>query len=131
MLAQKEQIMRCQKMFALTVMAVMSMASIANAEEGVEEGHQLYVKYCSGCHKLTDQTSKGPGFLGVTGRHSEAWIEKWIQNPKAVIESGDPDAIKLKEKYKITMPTIKVMADEKPRREIIEFLKENDKNLAQ
>ena len=118
------------KMFVLTAIAFMSLSSIVKAEEG-SEGERLYVKLCSGCHKLTDQTSKGPGFQGVTGRHTEAWIEKWLQNPKAVIESGDPDAIKLKEKFRITMPTIKPMADEKTRREIIDFLKENDKKMAQ
>ncbi len=119
------------KMFVLAAITVMSMAAGVNAEEGAGEGERIYVKYCSGCHKLTDQTSTGPGFQGVTGRHTEAWIDKWVQGPKAIIESGDPDAILLKEKYKITMPTLKVMADEKARREIINFLKQNDKNVAQ
>lgn len=122
---------RCLKMFALTVMAVMSMVTGVKAEESAGEGDRIYVKYCSGCHKLTDQTSKGPGLQGVTDRHTEAWIDKWLQNPKAMIESGDPDAVRLKEKYKIAMPTLKVMADEKARREIINFLKENDKKVAQ
>ncbi|MBI5636672.1 MAG: cytochrome c [Nitrospinae bacterium] len=119
------------KMFVLTIMAVMSMASGVRAEEGQGEGERLYVKYCSGCHKLTDQTSKGPGFQGVTGRRTEAWIDKWLQNPKAMIESGDADAVMLKEKYRIAMPAIKIMADDKARREIINFLKENDKKVAQ
>lgn len=122
---------RCLKMFVLTVMAVMGMAAGVKAEEDAGEGDRIYVKYCSGCHKLTDQTSKGPGFQGVTGRHTEAWIDKWLQNPKAMIESGDANAVVLKEKYKITMPTIKIMADDKARREIINFLKENDKKVAQ
>lgn len=122
---------RYLKMSVLAVTVVMSMAIGVRAEEGGSEGSRIYVKYCSGCHKLTDQTAKGPGFQGVMGRHSEAWIDKWLQNPKAVIESGDPDAGRLKEKFKITMPTLKVMADEKARREIIDFLKENDKNVAQ
>lgn len=122
---------RCLKSLVLTVVAVMSMAIGVKAEEGAGEGERIYVKYCSGCHKLTDQTSKGPGFQGVTDRHTEAWIDKWLQNPKAMIESGDADAVMLKEKYKIAMPAIKSMADEKARREIINFLKENDKKAAQ
>ncbi len=124
------------KKFVLTGMAVMSMAVGVNAQEGslqegAGEGPRIYKKYCSGCHKLTDQTAKGPGFQGVMARHSEEWLDKWLQNPKALVESGDPDAIKLKEKYRIIMPTLKVMTDEKARREIIDFLKENDKNVAQ
>lgn len=122
---------RCLKVFVLTGMVLMGMAIGVKAEEGPGEGERLYVKYCSGCHKLTDQTSKGPGFQGVTGRHAETWIDKWIQSPKAMIESGDPEAVRLKEKYKITMPAVKAMADGKARREIIDFLKENDKKMAQ
>lgn len=138
MVVRKERMMidRCLKMLLLTVIVVMGLAVGVGAEEGVAddsagEGHQIYIKACSGCHKLTDQTSKGPGFLGVMSRHSEAWIDKWLQDPKAMIESGDPDAKKLKEKFKMTMPTIKAMANENARREIIKFLKENDKNVAQ
>lgn len=137
MLVKKVRMMndRYLKMFLFAAIAVMGLAVGAHAEEGVAdpagEGHRIYVKVCSGCHKLTDQTSKGPGFQGVTGRHSEAWIDKWLKDPKAVIESGDPDAVKLKEKFRITMPTLKAMADENARREIIKFLKENDKNVAQ
>ncbi len=122
---------RYLKIFVLACVAVMSAGFAAKAEEGTGEGERIYVKHCSGCHKLTDQTSKGPGFQGVMSRHTEAWIDKWLQNPKAVIESGDADAIKLKEKFRIIMPTLKVVADEKARREIINFLKENDKNRAQ
>lgn len=138
MVVRKERMMndRCLKMFLLTVMAVMGLALGAGAEEGATEdsageGHRIYVKVCSGCHKLTDQTSKGPGFQGVMSRHTEAWLDKWLQDPKAMIESGDPDAKKLKEKFRVTMPTIKAMADENARREIIKFLKDNDKNVAQ
>ncbi len=121
---------RSLKMFALVVMGVMIMSSHAKAEEVEEDGHALYVKYCSGCHKLTDQTSRAPGFQGVTSRHTEAWIDKWVQNPKAVVEAGDPDALKLKAKFKFTMPTIKAMSNEGTRRKVIDFLKENDKNPA-
>lgn len=124
---------RGMMMFVLAVVAVMGIAAGASAEEesagnGTAEGEKTYQKFCRGCHKLTDQVSKGPGFQGVTSRHSDSWLDKWIQNPKAVIESGDPDAKKLKEKFNITMPTIKALADEKTRREVIDFLKENDKN---
>ena len=116
----------------LALVLIAAMGLTAGADEGsAGEGEKIYQKYCRGCHSLTDQVGKGPGLLGVTSRHSDGWLDKWTQNPKAVIESGDPDALKLKEKYKIFMPTLKVMADEKARREIIDFLKENDKNGAQ
>jgi cytochrome c2 len=102
--------------------------SVAAKAENAAEGETLYKKYCKSCHKLTDQLLVGPGFKGVTSRHSEEWLSIWIKSPKAMIESGDSAAIALKEKYKALMPTIKGMQSDEAIKNVISFLKENDTN---
>jgi cytochrome c2 len=92
----------------------------------VEHGKRLFKKHCKSCHRLTEGVIMGPSLKGVTQRVSEAWIDKWIQDPKAVIEGGDPYAIKLVKKFKKIMPKKSAMGDPKNRDDIISFLKSVD-----
>ncbi len=93
-------------------------------------GEKLFNKLkCKGCHRLSDGVKVGPGLAGVTRRRTEEWLHEWLKNPKAMINKGDPIAVKLKKKFKKTMRKMKPMQDEKNRENIISFLKENDRKL--
>jgi len=110
-------------LYALALSAL--FAQTADAQDA-RRGEDLFKRKCKGCHRLTDGVKMGPGLAGVTTRRSDEWLHRWLEHPGAMIEAGDPDAVRMKQKYKKTMRRIKAMADEKNRNDIIAFLKEND-----
>lgn len=64
-----------------------------------ETGEELFTKYCTACHKLTNEKAVGPGLAGLQDRRSEEWLLKWIKDSKALIDSGDEEAIALFAEY--------------------------------
>lgn len=88
-----------------------------------ENGEKLFMKKCKSCHRLTEGTKVGPSLLGVTQRRSEEWLQKWLQNPKAMLNGGDPIAVELLKKYKKRMPKLKMMQTKENRDDVISFLR--------
>ena len=48
-----------------------------------DAGHKVYEVKCSSCHKLTDERLVGPGWQGVTDRHTADWIMNFSTNTDA------------------------------------------------
>lgn len=69
----------------------------------IEAGKTLFETHCSACHSFTQPTI-GPNLSGLTREVDSDWIKKFISNPNQLIESGDPRAKSLFEKYKSYMP---------------------------
>jgi hypothetical protein len=70
----------------------------------VEEGKSIFVSRCASCHNV-NKIVLGPALGGVTDRHSEDWIIKFVHSSQAVIKGGDQTAIALYEKFnKVPMP---------------------------
>ncbi len=66
---------------------------------------------CASCHTIGGGRLVGPDLKFVSQRRERAWLEKFLQNPKAVIDSGDPYAQQLvKDSQGIVMPTLGVTA---------------------
>ncbi len=60
---------------------------------------------CKVCHNIDGPKLIGPTLKGVTERREEAWLIKFIQNSQALIDAGDPVAVKVwEENNKIPMP---------------------------
>jgi cytochrome c551/c552 len=60
---------------------------------------------CKACHTIGGGKLVGPDLKGVTEKHSEQWLIKFIQNSQALIQSGDKEAIKVfEDNFKIPMP---------------------------
>lgn len=78
--------------------AVISTASIAAAGDAAK-GEELFngKGRCKTCHKLDDKAGVGPGMKGATTRASDAWMEKWLDNPQGVWEGSDAETQKLKQ----------------------------------
>ena len=86
-------------------------------------GEELFKKKCRQCHKTTEQVLIGPGLKDVTKRRSIEWIEKWLIDPKKILNSDDPIAQELKKNFKRVMPKIPEMSTDENRKDIIEYLK--------
>ncbi|MCC6601392.1 MAG: c-type cytochrome [Crocinitomicaceae bacterium] len=86
----------------LLLFFVNSSVSAAIFEGGdVVKGEQLFKANCAACHKVSAEPLVGPGLAGVWDRWADkdALLVKWIQNPKAAAESGDPYIKDLVDKY--------------------------------
>ena len=68
---------------------------------------------CKACHTIGGGKLVGPDLKGVTDRHDEAWLIKFIQNSTGLIQSGDAAAIKVfEENNNIPMPPNNLTAEQ-------------------
>jgi mono/diheme cytochrome c family protein len=88
-----------------------------------DAGEKVYSVKCSGCHKLTEERLVGPGFTGVTSRHSADWIMNFVTNTDVMINK-DPKAQALLEICLVRMPN-QNLSDEDARN-VYEFQRKND-----
>ncbi|HSA59142.1 MAG TPA: cytochrome c [bacterium] len=66
---------------------------------GFEPG-AYFEKTCSSCHKVGGGDDIGPDLKGVTDRRKREWLVPFIQSSQTVIQSGDPVATGLFNKFK-------------------------------
>ena len=78
--------------------AVAPPVAVVAAAGNPEAGKALFNANCAACHKM-DAKMTGPALRGVTARHSKEWLHKWIPNNKALIASGDAEALKIYNEY--------------------------------
>jgi cytochrome c551/c552 len=88
-----------------------------------ETGNKAFTVKCSACHKLTDEKLVGPGWKGVTSRHTAEWIMNFATNPDAMIDK-DPKAQAMLEICLVRMPNQNLGDDEA--RALYEFMRKND-----
>lgn len=91
----------------------------------VKKGKSLFKRVCVQCHKI-DKKDKGIQLLAITKRRKPEWIMNMILNPIEMAKK-DPTAKILLEKLTIQMPNQKF--SEAEARSILEFFRDNDKNL--
>lgn len=88
-----------------------------------EGGKKVYDVKCGACHKLTEEKLVGPGWTGVTTRHSPEWIMNFITNTDAMINK-DPKAQAQLEICLVRMPNQNLSDDDA--RNLLEFMRKND-----
>ena len=93
------------------------------------EGAYLFRTRCNSCHTLGGgEHELGPDLAGVTFTRPVAWLQKWLSDPSAMIDGGDPTAIDLYTKYnEIRMPNLKLSSDDISR--LIDYLRIQDKRM--
>lgn len=87
------------------------------------KGKSISETKCFSCHKTTDERLVGPGWKGVTSKHSPFWIMNFITNPDPMIDK-DPEVQAQLEICLVRMPNQNLSDDEA--RDILEFMREND-----
>ncbi len=87
------------------------------------EGEKIFTVKCSACHKLSDEKLVGPGWKGVTGRHTAEWIMNFATNPDVMIDK-DPKAQAMLEICLVRMPNQNLSDDDA--RNLFEFMRKND-----
>lgn len=98
----KIMLRKIQKNFLITLSALLIAIPSIFAQDAAGDaaaGEKLFKNNCAQCHAVTNEVVVGPGLKGIEERRDYAWLKKWINNPNAVIASGDDYAVKLYEKY--------------------------------
>ena len=88
-----------------------------------DAGNKVFTAKCSACHKLTDEKLVGPGWKGVTSRHTAEWIMNFSTNPDEMLNK-DPKAQALLELCLVRMPNQNLSDDDA--RNVYEFMRKND-----
>jgi cytochrome c551/c552 len=88
-----------------------------------DEGNKVYSLKCAACHKLTNEKLVGPGWQGVTQRHTAEWIMNFATNTDEMI-TKDPVAQAQLEICLVRMPNQNLSDDDA--RNVYEFMRKND-----
>jgi cytochrome c5 len=86
-------------------------------------GEKVYGVKCGSCHKTTDEKLVGPGWKGVTARHSAEWIMNFVTNTDEMLNK-DPKAQAQLEICLVRMPNQNLSDDDA--RALYEFMRKND-----
>lgn len=82
----------------------------------ISDGEYIFRNQCSACHTvgggdIRELTARhiGPDLLNVTKLRERGWLERWLAEPDAMLEEGDPVATALYEKWnKMPMPNLRL-----------------------
>jgi len=88
-----------------------------------DSGQKVYEAKCSSCHKLTEEKLVGPGWKGVTDRHTAPWIMNFATNPDEMLNK-DPKAQAMLEICLVRMPNQNLLDNQA--RDVYEFMRKND-----
>jgi cytochrome c5 len=88
-----------------------------------EAGNKVYGVKCSSCHKTSEERLVGPGWKGVTTRHSAEWILNFITNTDAMIDK-DPKVQAQLEICLVRMPNQSLSDDDA--RNLYEYMRKID-----
>lgn len=80
-----------------TALAAGPAVSRAAAQAGDAEAAAVFRQSCTACHTIGGGRLVGPDLKDVAERQSRDWLVRFIDQPKAVLDSGDPYAAKLKQ----------------------------------
>ena len=102
---------RFAKSISVSLVLLFAVTMSSNAQDA-KEGAALFKANCGSCHKI-DKKLAGPALAGMSERHSEEWLLKWIKNNDALRASGDKVANDLFAEWKNSkMPVFTQFSDD-------------------
>lgn len=69
-------------------------------------------KACNACHTIGQGALAGPDLAGLLERRALPWVQKWLQDPDAMLEADSTAQALLAEYDDMRMPNMKLTADE-------------------
>ncbi len=111
----------CRLLWAIALLFL--LLSTASAQQAAD----YFKQNCAACHTIGGGGLVGPDLKDVTQRKDRAWLAKFLQNPKAVIDSGDAYALQLQQEARgIIMPTLPGMSPARAG-ELLDYLEAESK----
>ncbi len=75
-----------------------------------QDAPAFFKQNCTSCHTIGGGRLTGPDLKDVTAQKDRQWLVQFLQGPKAMIDSGDPYALKLQQDARgVVMPNIIAM----------------------
>lgn len=120
---------------ALLLLGVLTVwLAAAPAAHAADDPQEYFKASCYGCHTIGGGDLQGPDLKDVETRIKEggkdrAYLIRWIVDPGAVLDSGEPYALKLFEKFKnVRMPNVAGMT-EKRAEQMLALIADESKRL--
>jgi mono/diheme cytochrome c family protein len=86
--------------------AALLLALAAAAPAVGQEAAQFYRQNCASCHTIGGGRLAGPDLKNVEERKDRDWLTRFMLDPPAVLQSGDPYAAQLQQEARgVVMPT--------------------------
>lgn len=86
------------------------ITTVAGSPAVAQEAADFFRENCTSCHTIGGGRLTGPDLKGVVARRERQWLIQFLQNPQAMMDRGDPDALKLRQEARdLVMPTINGM----------------------
>jgi len=81
-----------------------------------QEAADFFRQNCISCHTVGGGRLTGPDLKNVTGRKEREWLIEFLQSPQAMLDKGDPYALKLQQEARgVVMPNINGMSKDRAR----------------
>jgi mono/diheme cytochrome c family protein len=95
-----------RRVMCLTLGGILLLMTIT--QTGFAQDTAVYFQEnCGSCHTIGGGALVGPDLKNVSQRKDRKWLLKFLDNPQAVLDSGDPYAKKLlKESNDVVMPPV-------------------------
>lgn len=77
----------------------------------IAAGESAFKANCTQCHQIWE-VRLGPALNGIHEKRSIEWLNSWIKNSQAMIQSGDEDAVALWDEYQPTVMPAYPFSDE-------------------
>ncbi|HEY1024592.1 MAG TPA: cytochrome c3 family protein [Sphingobacteriaceae bacterium] len=116
---------------SLLLISSLTFASISVVKaQDPANGAALFKQKCTSCHRF-DRIVVGPALKGVTEKYDEQWLVSWIKNSQALVQAGDPAAVKVFNEFnKVAMPSFPEMSDDDVK-DIIAYMKAESEKPAE
>ncbi len=88
--------------------------ALAAASSFAQEAADFFRENCVSCHTVGGGRLTGPDLKNVTQRKEHEWLIEFLQSPQAMMDKGDPYALKLQQEARgVVMPAIGGMSKDR------------------
>ncbi len=95
---------------ATLVISLLIYSAFARGQQAADD----YRQNCMSCHTIGGGRLTGPDLKNVSQRVDRGWLERFLADPRAMIESGDPYARQLAQEARgVIMPTVPGMTPQR------------------